>query len=59
MVNKVRAELEHFHDDSFVLVADYDNIVRELQKISGDYGELLEAGLYDYVSNYEEVLQCA
>ena len=45
MVNKDRAELERVHDDSFVLVADYDNIVRELQKVSGDHGELLKAGL--------------
>ena len=34
---------EFFYKKSLVLVADYDNIVRELQKVSGNSGELAES----------------
>lgn len=36
---------EIFYKKSLVLVADYDNIVRELQRVSGNSGELLRVGL--------------
>ena len=36
---------EYFYKKSLVLVADYDNMVRELQKVSGNSGELLKVGL--------------
>lgn len=44
---------EFFYKKSLVLVADYDNMVRELQKISGDYGELLKVGLLKGYSGKE------
>ncbi len=36
---------EYFYKKSLVLVTDYDNIVRELQRISGNHGEVLRVGL--------------
>lgn len=36
---------EYFYKKSLVLVSDYDNIVRELQKISGNGSEVLKVGL--------------
>ena len=44
---------DYFYKKSLVLVADYDNIVRELQKISGSHGELLKVGLLKGYSGKE------
>lgn len=44
---------EYFYKKSLVLVADYDNIVRELQKVSGNSGELLKVGLLKGYSGKE------
>ena len=44
---------EYFYKKSLVLVADYDNIVRELQKVSGKNGELLRVGLLKGYSGKE------
>ena len=44
---------ELFYKKSLVLVADYDNIVRELQKVSGKNGELLRVGLLKGYSGKE------
>ena len=44
---------EFFYKKSLVLVADYDNIVRELQKVSGKNGELLRVGLLKGYSGTE------
>ena len=44
---------EFFYKKSLVLVADYDNIVRELQKVSGKNGELLRVGLLKGYSGKE------
>ena len=44
---------EFFYKKSLVLVADYDNIVRELQKVSGNGGELLKVGLLKGYSGKE------
>ena len=44
---------EFFYKKSLVLVADYDNIVRELQKVSGVSGELLRVGLLKGYSGKE------
>ncbi len=44
---------EFFYKKSLVLVADYDNIVRELQKVSGGSGELLRVGLLKGYSGKE------
>ena len=44
---------EFFYKKSLVLVADYDNIVRELQKVSGNNGELLRVGLLKCYSGKE------
>ena len=44
---------EFFYKKSLVLVADYDNIVCELQKVSGKNGELLRVGLLKGYSGKE------
>lgn len=44
---------EYFYKKSLVLVSDYDNIVRELQKISGSSGETLRVGLLKGYSGKE------
>ena len=44
---------EFFYKKSLVLVADYDNMVRELQKVSGNHGELLKVGLLKGYSGKE------
>ena len=44
---------DYFYKKSLVLVADYDNIVRELQKQSGISGELLRVGLLKGYSGKE------
>ena len=44
---------EYFYKKSLVLVADYDNIVRELQKQSAGSGELLKVGLLKGYSGKE------
>ena len=44
---------EFFYKKSLVLVADYDNIVRELQKVSGKNSELLRVGLLKGYSGKE------
>ena len=44
---------EFFYKKSLVLVADYDNIVRELQKVSGKNGEFLRVGLLKGYSGKE------
>lgn len=44
---------EYFYKKSLVLVADYDNIVREMQRISGNNGEILKAGLLKGYSGKE------
>ncbi len=44
---------EFFYKKSLVLVADYDNMVRELQKVSGNSGELLKVGLLKGYSGKE------
>ena len=44
---------EYFYKKSLVLVADYDNMVRELQKVSGNSGELLKVGLLKGYSGKE------
>lgn len=44
---------EYFYKKSLVLVADYDNIVRELQNISKGSGELLRVGLLKGYSGKE------
>lgn len=44
---------EFFYKKSLVLVADYDNIVRELQRVSGNSGELLRVGLLKGYSGKE------
>lgn len=44
---------EFFYKKSLVLVADYDNIVRELQRVSGNNGELLRVGLLKGYSGKE------
>ena len=36
---------KYFYKKSLVLVADCDNIIRELQRVSGQRGELLRVGL--------------
>ncbi|MBQ7266532.1 MAG: LysR family transcriptional regulator [Firmicutes bacterium] len=44
---------EYFYKKSLVLVADYDNILRELQKVSGNSGEYLRVGLLKGYSGKE------
>ncbi len=44
---------EYFYKKSLILVADYDSIVRELQKVSGNSGELLKVGLLKGYSGKE------
>ena len=44
---------EYFYKKSLVLVADYDNIVRELQNMSGKNGEHLRVGLLKGYSGKE------
>lgn len=44
---------EFFYKKSLVIVADYDNIVRELQKVSRGSGELLRVGLLKGYSGKE------
>ena len=44
---------EYFYKKSLVLVADYDNIVREMQRISGNNGEILKVGLLKGYSGKE------
>ncbi|MBR1384118.1 MAG: LysR family transcriptional regulator, partial [Ruminococcus sp.] len=44
---------EYFYKKSLVLVADYDNIVRDLQNISKGSGELLRVGLLKGYSGKE------
>lgn len=46
-------EGEYFYKKSLVLVADYDNIVRELQRMSGNNGEMLRIGLLKGYSGRE------
>lgn len=44
---------EYFYKKSLVLLADYDNILRELQRFSGDPGENLRVGLLKGYSGKE------
>ena len=44
---------EYFYKKSLVLVADYDNLVHELQKVSGKSGEQLRIGLLKGYSGNE------
>ena len=44
---------EYFYKKSLVLVSDYDSIVRELQRLAGNTGETLRAGLLKGYSGKE------